>query len=436
MELFKQLDMRKLLVLIVVFTVVFLGFEYRSGFYHIKPLQDKIVSITQKKDVYAEFTGEVYDLIKNEYWEETNDDSLSAMYVLGAQQLGQTVVAKTPNKEGVKNLVGEAAKNMDSQQKKEFTVKLADMVLQSLRPTGRSRLYSQVNEEALKNLVANADPNTDFYKTLGVAKEAPQEEVKKAYEEKVKEIKKEEKKPEEEKKKLAEADRAYEAVKTPQRRDLYDKYKIEPTVTNKFIKPGILYLPIKKISPQTFQEFTQEVNSIKPEEQSNALILDLHGNIGGSIDLLQQFLGPFIGKNQYAFEFYRRGQTTPYKTITDWLPALAPYKNIVILIDENTQSSAEVIASTLKKYNVGVVVGRKTKGWGTIERIFKLKTTLDGAETYSIFLVHTLTLREDGQPIEGRGVEPAISIDDKNWDKELYKYFRRQDLIDAVKSLL
>lgn len=427
--------MKKLLFIPIVLLLSFTAFEYKNNFSHLKQVQEKISSAVQKKNVYAEFTGEVYDLIKNEYWEETSDDNLSAMYVLGAKQLGQTVVAKTPNKEGVKNLVGEATKNMDSQQKKEFAVKLTDMVLQSLRPGGRSRLYSQVNEEALKNLVANVEPNTDFYKTLGLPKEAPQEEVKKAYQEKVKEIKKEEKKPEEEKKKMAEADRAYEAVKTPQRRDLYDKYKIEPTVTNKFIKPRILYLPIKKISPQTFQEFTQEVNSIKPEEQGNALVLDLRGNIGGSIDLLQQFLGPFIGKNQYAFEFYRRSQTTPYKTITDWLPGLAPYKNVVILVDQNTQSSAEVIASTLKKYNVGVLVGRKTKGWGTIERVFKLKTQLSGAETYSIFLVHTLTLREDGQPIEGRGIDPVIDTTKEDWEKELFKYVRRQDLVEAVRTL-
>lgn len=427
--------MKRLLFIPIILLLSFIGFEYKNNFSHLKQVQEKISSAVQKKNVYAEFTGEVYDLIKNEYWEEITDDNLSAVYVLGAKQLGQTIVAKTPNKEGVKNLITEATKNMDSQQKKEFTVKLADMVLQSLRPGGRSRLYSQVNEEALKNLVTNADPTSDLYKTLGVAKEAPQEEVKKAYEERVKEIKNEEKKPEEEKKKLAEADRAYEAVKIPQRRDLYDKYKIEPTVTNKFIKPGILYLPIKKISPQTFQEFLDAVNSIKPEEQGNALILDLRGNIGGSIDILQQFLGPFIGKNQYAFEFYHRGQPTPYKTVTDWLPALIPYKNIVILIDNKTQSSAEVIASVLKKYNVGVLVGTKTKGWGTIEKVFKLQNQIDPKETYSLFLVHTLTLREDGQPIEGRGIDPVIDTTKEDWEKELFKYVRRQDLIEAVKTL-
>lgn len=431
--------MRKPTILILItILAVFLGaaefFFFKSS--HITRIKDAAAARIIPKNVYAEFTSEVYDLVKNEYWEEIGDDNLSAMYVLGAKQLGQTVIAKTPNKEGVKNLVIEATKNMDSQKKKEFTVKLADLVLQSLRPGGRSRLYAQVNEEALKNLVANIDPNTDLYKTLGVTKEAPREEIKKSYEQKVEEVKKEEKEnPEEAKKKLAEANRSYEALKTPEKREIYDKYKIEPTVSNKFIKPGILYIPIKRISPQTFQEFVNEINNIKPEESGNALILDLRENIGGSIDLLPKFLGPFIGKGQYAFEFYRRGKPIPVKTETDWLPGLVPYKNMVILVNQNTQSSAELIASVLKKYNVGVLVGRKTKGWGTIERVFKLKTQIDPKETYSMFLAHTITLREDGQPIEGRGVEPVVDTTKEGWDKELFKYVRRNDLIEAVRTL-
>ncbi|MDP3726866.1 MAG: S41 family peptidase, partial [bacterium] len=94
-----------------------------------------------------------------------------------------------------------------------------------------------------------------------------------------------------------------------------------------------------------------------------------------------------------------------------------------------------IIASVLKKYNAGVLVGTKTKGWGTIERVFDLKTQLDVTEKYSLFLVHTITLREDGQPIEGRGVEPLIDITQKDWDKKLLKYFHRSDLVEAVKEL-
>lgn len=430
--------MRKQILAVFIVLALILTSEYFFfRFSHFKPAQEYIFSVTQKKDPYSEFVSEIYDIISQNYWEEIGDKELSNLFLASSRQLAPSKVLSSENKQGVQKLVQDIIKDMEPKKKKEFTGKLSDLTLASLKPNNRSRLYAQVNKEALKNLVQNVDPKTDLYKNLNVSKQAPQEEVKKAYEQKVEEIKKEETKaPEEAKKKLEEANRAYEALKTPEKRELYDKYKIEPTVSNKFIKPGILYIPIKRISPQTFQEFINEVQRIKPEEHGDALILDLRGNIGGSIDLLPKFLGPFIGKNQYAFEFYRRAKPIPVKTVTDWLPSLLPYKNVVVLIDQNTQSSAEIIASVLKKYNVGVLVGRRTKGWGTIERVFDLKTEIDPKEKYSLFLVHTITLREDGQPIEGRGVDPVINIDQKDWEKELFKYFNRTDLIEAVKGLV
>jgi C-terminal processing protease CtpA/Prc len=125
-----------------------------------------------------------------------------------------------------------------------------------------------------------------------------------------------------------------------------------------------------------------------------------------------------------------------FKTRIGWLPSLIQYKKVVVLINENTQSSAEVMAATLKKYNVGVLVGTTTKGWGTVERVFPLKSQLDPSEKYSIFLVHSLTLREDGKPIQGNGVTPTISIKDANWEEQLREYFDNEELIKAVKTVV
>jgi len=99
------------------------------------------------------------------------------------------------------------------------------------------------------------------------------------------------------------------------------------------------------------------------------------------------------------------------------------------------QSSSEVMASTLKKYNVGILVGTKTKGWGTIEKVFPLENQIDDKVKYSMFLVHSLTLREDNQPIEGRGVDPHIDINSDNWDDQLLDYFNYPALVKAVKEV-
>jgi C-terminal processing protease CtpA/Prc len=51
-------------------------------------------------------------------------------------------------------------------------------------------------------------------------------------------------------------------------------------------------------------------------------------------------------------------------------------------------------------------------------------------------LVHSLTLREDGQPIESRGVEPMVNIDDKDWPQQLSAYFNYPELVQTVKDIL
>ena len=109
---------------------------------------------------------------------------------------------------------------------------------------------------------------------------------------------------------------------------------------------------------------------------------------------------------------------------------------MIVLINDQTQSSAEVMASVLKKYNVGVLVGTPTKGWGTVEKVFPLENQLNDGKKYSIFLVHSLTLREDGQPIQDNKVQPLVDISDSNWDQQLLKYFDSPSLINKIKEVL
>lgn len=413
-----------------------LSIEFLTSFTHVQALQQTLVEKLETRNIYQQFVGEVYDLIKNNYWDNITDDRLSALFVLGSQQLGHSTTTSTPDKKGVEQMVGKIIKDLDKEKKREFVLRLCDSVLTSLTPNGRSRLYNAQLKQQLINTVSNVDVNTDLYKTLGVSQDATQDEVKKSYSQKVDELQKEDQKKPAVKQELEDVKRAYEALATPDRRQAYDKYKVEPTVAVRFIKPGILYFPIKRISPQTYDELQKSIDSVPQNQQGDALILDLRDNIGGSVDLLPQLLGPFIGKDQYAYEFFHKSERVPHKTTTGWLAGLVPYKNIVILIDGQSQSSAEVMATTLKKYNVGVLVGTKTKGWGTVEGIFDLKTPLDENQKFSAILVHSLTLREDGLPIEGRGVDPTIDITQPNWDKQLFAYFHRQDLVDAVKQLV
>ena len=59
-----------------------------------------------------------------------------------------------------------------------------DLILSSLQPLNRSRLYSANPKTDLENRVANRDTNTDLFQTLEVDKTASDGEIQAAYENK------------------------------------------------------------------------------------------------------------------------------------------------------------------------------------------------------------------------------------------------------------
>ncbi len=212
----------------------------------------------------------------------------------------------------------------------------------------------------------------------------------------------------------------------------YDQNKVEPTIFTKILPGNIAFLQFKKFSPTSLLEFQKGLTSFN----SNILIFDLRGNIGGAIDETAYFLGNLLGANKYAFDFYHQGVNTPFKTLLDQLPVMKDFKTIIVLVDNKTQSSAELMAASFKRFKAGIVVGTPTNGWGTVERVFPIGHQIDTSEKYSLFLVHSLTLRDDNLPIEGRGVEPDVNIKDASWEAKLNSLVTSPQLVTTVAQIL
>jgi hypothetical protein len=421
----------------ILFVIVELGVALALHHFYSGDTQITAEKITAEKprDTYIAFVAEIYDKIKENYWEQTPDDQLSLLYKLAAEKItGKPQILDPKNKTGVSLMTEEIIKEMDAQKKKEFVVNLSDMVLANLKPFGRNHLLTTASQKELLNEVNNIDPNANLYAALGVPKDASQKEINSVYQKKTEELKKENTPSSQQQ--LAQIERAYQTLSDQKSRQIYDASGAETTVVWQVIKPNIFYIRITRISPATIDEFKRAADKASETKGLNALILDLRGNIGGAVDIMPYFLGPFIGYNQTAYEFFHQGQYLPFRTQTGWLDSLVRYKKVVVLIDGQTQSSAEVMAATLKKYNVGVLVGTPTKGWGTIEGIYNIENQIDINEKFSALLVNSLTLRDDNNPIEGKGVDPAIYITDPKWPDQLFEYFESKSLVQAVKEIV
>ncbi len=425
----------KKIIIIAGLSVLFIGSTI-GGYFYLRSGRVPNVVHSEPTNKHIAFLLEVYDKINQNYWQKQEENNLITIYAKGVEKITEQPQNWNCREKQClqKNLEKKLNEFKSEEKKKEFAQQLADIVLANLKPFGRSRLYVKKDELALQKRVKN-QTDKDYYQKLEVEKDTSPEKINQKAEEKITQLKPKAAESPEAQQELEKIQEAQQVLGDEKAKENYDTQGILPTIEYNLIQPEILHLHLTKFSPTTLEDLQRITEKFDQGDKLDTLIFDLRDNVGGAIDGLPYFLGPFIGNNQYAFQYFHQGEAEDYKTKLGWMPSLVRYKKVVFLINENTQSSAEVFASVVKKYNVGVVVGTTTKGWGTVEKVFPLENQIAENETYSMFLVHRLTLRADGQPIEGRGVDPQVDITKENWQDKLYAYIPYSDLISAVNKI-
>jgi curved DNA-binding protein CbpA len=388
------------------------------------------------KNTYLAFTDEVYDIIQKNYWDKISDAQLTKLYQDASDKLlGKHVALPSPNQTGLETMMTQAMSGLTIAQKNLYVSLLSANVLNNLSPAGHSALYTQASQQALMYELNNVTPNQNLYADLGVGNNATQSQIQASYQQQSAALSKQNTPAA--KQQLAKINNAYATLSKPDIKQLYDAQGIQATIISKQISPQIFYMHFVRFSPTTsIKEFTDTVNSAGG--QSDTLIFDLRGNIGGYLDLIQQMLGFFVGQNQVAYQFLQQGNYQSFATTADKLPALAKFKNIVVLIDNQDQSSTELLAGALQKFKVGILVGNKTYGWGTVEneQPFPIADQFDFNQVYSVHLVTALTVVQGQQPIQGNGVSPDIDVSNKTWPAKLTAATGDTAITQAVKDLI
>lgn len=409
-----------------------------SGLYYFQSYKKSsqfVSKITEgENDKYVKFDMEVYDKISKIYWSKSTDEDLANHFKLSLDKAsGSSTPLLSKNREGVEKMINTAMFFASTTEaKKQLAVNTAIVALYNIAPTGRNQLFSQKQEKQFRETVANINPQKDLYADVGVETGASSEEVKKQAEKKVAELKNATST--EDKARLEKIKYASQVLTNESSKKFYDEAKIEPTLKYKTIGKTF-YADLRQIAPTSLYELVMGIDNPSTKD-ANTLILDFRGNIGGTLDFLPAFFGLFVGKDQYVFDFLHQGEYQPQRTTQPKYLQFEKFKEIAILTDNMTQSTAELTAATFKKFHMAKVVGKTTRGWGTIENTYPMDTEIDPEEKFILLLVNSVTLREDGQPIEGRGVDPDIDISKTGWQKELPKHFDSQSLIDAIKVVV
>ena len=391
------------------------------------------ITAAEKNDISVRFAMEAYDTIIDKYWMATSSYSLPKIFQMSLAKASNTNPAlTTSDRNGTAEMIAATiSANPTLNKDNKLVLDTIQIVMYNLLPVGRDSLDSDKQQVALYQEVANVNPSVNLYSNLGVSASSSDKEIKIAYEKQAAKLANATSSAD--KQKAAEIAHAYKVLSDNNTRALYTNTGSEPAAAN-HIMGNTLYISLSKMANSVAQEFAWDVDRASTTPGLDSMIIDLRGNIGGSVDVGRGMAGLFLGNNQYAFDLFHQGDYLPQRTIFGKFDELKRYSEIAILVDAMTQSTAETLTQTLMHFNIAHSVGKTTRGWGTVENEYPLHTAIDPTVKYYLKIVNSLTLRDDGQPIESRGVTPNVDISSANWTKQLSSYFTSPSLITAVKS--
>lgn len=148
-----------------------------------------------------------------------------------------------------------------------------------------------------------------------------------------------------------------------------DKIPINSIDAVYMIAPETGYINLNRFSRTTTKEFQDAVRQLKAEGMKN-LILDLRGNAGGymapAIDLSDEFLS--LGK----IIVYTEGARTKRENAFSTFKGNFEKGKLVVMINENSASSSEIVAGAVQDWDRGLIVGRRSFGKGLVQRPYSL----------------------------------------------------------------
>ncbi|RPD91688.1 PDZ domain-containing protein [Aureibaculum marinum] len=182
---------------------------------------------------------------------------------------------------------------------------------------------------------------------------------------------------------------------------LYDQWQdTNQEYVDKQSNNRIAYVHMKNMGGGELIKFKQDL--VSNEADKEALILDLRYNTGGNV---HDGVLSFLQQKTYLQWKYREGKLTGQSNFN------YGNKPIVLLINEQSLSDAEMTASGFKQLGLGTIVGTETYRW----IIFTTSKSLVDGSFYRLPSWGCYTL--DGKNLEHEGVSPDVYVSESFKDR-------------------
>jgi carboxyl-terminal processing protease len=217
-----------------------------------------------------------------------------------------------------------------------------------------------------------------------------------------------------------------EGFKAPQEFTLTrDTIKIQNVKTSQ-LDGGVAYVRLAQFMGDTVdQDFSKAVRQAT-DSKAAGLIVDLRNNPGGLLDQAARIAGNFVPKDLMVVYTEGRIKSQNRKFLSEggvnWKGPL------VVLINGGSASASEILAGAVQDHGLGVLVGTKSFGKGSVQTILRLS---DGS---GLRLTTAAYFTPKGRRIHGKGVEPDVVAEEEAFSSQINAMFTQEIFAQYAKG--
>jgi carboxyl-terminal processing protease len=193
------------------------------------------------------------------------------------------------------------------------------------------------------------------------------------------------------------------------------------SVRGNLIEPGLAYLRVTNFQEHTGEMLASTIERLWRENAGpmQGVVLDLRDNPGGLLTAAVAVCAAFLPANApvvsaegagHASKMrlhaskadYLRGEATDYLA---HLPAELKTLPLVVLVNKHSASSSEIVAGALQDHRRASIVGTRTFGKGSIQRLYLQQ---DGS---GLKITTSYYYTPSGRKVQGNGVAPDIVVE-------------------------
>jgi carboxyl-terminal processing protease len=175
-------------------------------------------------------------------------------------------------------------------------------------------------------------------------------------------------------------------------------------IRHNLLEGKVGYIRLASFMGQSAEDFAKALDDLE-KRGAESLLIDVRNNPGGLLNAAAEISGHFVprGKVVVSTDGRFKSKNMVFESEGDgrWT------KPTVVMINGGSASASEILAGALQDYGLGVVVGTKSFGKGSVQTIMPLS---DGG---ALRLTTAQYMTPKGRSLHGQGLEPDVVVEEE-----------------------